>query len=158
ERTDTGYDPEGKDNINLVVWRFEGWSQPPLDYPKSALAITTNVFYDKTGEVVKSDIEVNGEDYEWKVVEGPDKDHMDIQNTMTHEAGHVLGLGHSDDPNAVMYYSVKPGETSKRVLAQDDIDGVCAIYPKGVHPDAGAPDSGPQPDKPGGCSCSNAGL
>ncbi len=54
---------------------------------------------------------------------------MDAQNVVTHEAGHVLGLGHSADPTATMYASAPPGETSKRTLATDDSDGLCFIYP-----------------------------
>ena len=53
----------------------------------------------------------------------------DIQNTVTHEAGHVLGLGHTPVADATMYASAPEGETSKRSLATDDIQGVCDIYP-----------------------------
>lgn len=47
---------------------------------------------------------------------------------LTHEIGHVLGLGHSADENALMYYSVTPG--NKVVLAQDDMDGISYLYPR----------------------------
>ncbi len=56
---------------------------------------------------------------------------MDVQNTVTHEAGHFIGLGHTPVSGATMFASAARGETSKRSLAQDDIDGVCAIYPAG---------------------------
>ncbi|XP_028755920.1 metalloendoproteinase 5-MMP-like [Neltuma alba] len=45
-----------------------------------------------------------------------------------HEVGHLLGLQHSKDPNAVMYAFMQPGK-SKRALGSDDIAGIKALYP-----------------------------
>ena len=54
---------------------------------------------------------------------------------MAHESGHFLGLAHSDDVNATMYYRVTmDGETLKRDLDDDDVAGLCAIYPWGAPP------------------------
>lgn|GEM_PF-823209 len=47
---------------------------------------------------------------------------------LTHEIGHVLGLGHSANEKALMYYSVTPG--NKAVLGQDDMDGISYLYPR----------------------------
>jgi hypothetical protein len=58
----------------------------------------------------------------------------DLRNTATHEAGHFFGLSHSADPDATMYASAPIGETSKRTLSDDDIAGVCDIYPAGAPP------------------------
>ncbi len=46
---------------------------------------------------------------------------------MTHEIGHVLGLGHSQTANAVMYYTYS--FKTELNLAQDDIDGISYLYP-----------------------------
>jgi Matrixin len=50
----------------------------------------------------------------------------DLESVLLHENGHVAGLGHSADTNAVMYayYS-----GLRRVLSQDDIDGISFLYP-----------------------------
>ena len=45
----------------------------------------------------------------------------------THEIGHILGLQHSTDVNAIMYPFLNFGMT-KRELSHDDIDGVLALY------------------------------
>ncbi|WCJ20891.1 Metalloendoproteinase 3-MMP [Euphorbia peplus] len=57
----------------------------------------------------------------------PDDTQMDLQSVVLHELGHVLGLGHSRDPEAIMYSGIAPG-TIKRELTQDDIDGIQALY------------------------------
>jgi MYXO-CTERM domain-containing protein len=57
---------------------------------------------------------------------------IDVQNTATHEEGHSIGLAHSLDPLATMYATAPAGETSKRILSDDDIAAVCTIYPKGA--------------------------
>ncbi len=51
---------------------------------------------------------------------------FDAESVILHENGHVVGLGHSDDLNAVMaaFYS-----GSQCDLDQDDIDGISALYP-----------------------------
>lgn len=65
----------------------------------------------------------------------------DLQNTVTHEAGHFLGLAHPCGPDVgtgnctgyptdtTMYPTATSGETQKRTLADDDVSGICAIYP-----------------------------
>jgi len=47
---------------------------------------------------------------------------------IAHEVGHILGLGHSQDTNALMYYNA--GAKTHLALAQDDIDGVSYLYPR----------------------------
>ena len=64
---------------------------------------------------------------------------VDMFTVALHEAGHALGLDHSDDPNAVMapYYA---GPASG--LAPDDIAGIQTLYePVSEGPDAYEPDN-----------------
>ena len=60
----------------------------------------------------------------------PDCFGMDLENTVTHEVGHFLGLAHSGVATSTMFATTAPRETSKRDLAADDAAGVCAIYPE----------------------------
>lgn len=48
-------------------------------------------------------------------------------STSIHEIGHALGIGHSEDPNAIMT-AVVIGDNYGTSLAQDDINAVQAIY------------------------------
>jgi len=52
-----------------------------------------------------------------------------IEDVAAHEFGHALGLGHSSDPDATMYYVTNWCSTSGRSLAPDDLAGVEALYP-----------------------------
>ena len=49
----------------------------------------------------------------------------DLESVYLHENGHVAGLGHSTDTRAVMYPSY---QTARCVLAQDDKNGIAALY------------------------------
>ncbi len=68
----------------------------------------------------------------------------DVGSIVTHEAGHMLGLDHtcqypapydSCTPPGLGSHTMDPygilGDTGKRVLSQDDVAGVCAVYPAG---------------------------
>ncbi len=122
------------DGENRVVFREDAW---PEELPFGTLAITTTVYRRATGEVLDADIDVNGVEYEWTDTSDPALAVTDVQNTLTHELGHVLGLAHSNDPVATMYAESPPGDLEKRTLAEDDIAGLCFVYPDGLlSPDA----------------------
>ncbi|MFM8270333.1 MAG: matrixin family metalloprotease [Pseudomonadota bacterium] len=46
-----------------------------------------------------------------------------------HEMGHVLGLGHSGDPNSLMYFQLNKDFL---LITQDDQDGIAHLYPRNV--------------------------
>ena len=50
---------------------------------------------------------------------------FDLESVFLHEHGHVAGLGHSTDVNAVMYPSY---QTARCSLAADDQAGIAALY------------------------------
>ncbi len=54
---------------------------------------------------------------------------FDFQKVATHEIGHCVGLDHSGNSDAIMYWATNDGTgPSDRALHQDDIDGLNAIY------------------------------
>jgi predicted Zn-dependent protease len=52
----------------------------------------------------------------------------DIDGIMTHEVGHVIGLGHSSVSGATMYPSVSACNFNNRTLEADDIAGKNDLY------------------------------
>ena len=52
----------------------------------------------------------------------------DINGIMTHEVGHVIGIGHSSVSGATMYPSISACNTSARTLASDDIAARDDLY------------------------------
>lgn len=51
-----------------------------------------------------------------------------IAIVLAHEMGHVLGLGHSTEEPALMYFST--GTKAALRLSQDDMDGIAYLYPR----------------------------
>lgn len=52
---------------------------------------------------------------------------VDLESVAVHEIGHVLGLGHSSDENAIMYPTI-PARTRRVELSSDDIVGIQVLY------------------------------
>ena len=63
----------------------------------------------------------------WSI--NPSSSQLDLRGTATHEIGHLLGLGHSSVSAATMYSTTSSGPSQRRFLDQDDINGLCTLYP-----------------------------
>jgi hypothetical protein len=147
---------------------FDCW-----DHTAGLLGVTTVSFNTDTGEVFDADIEFNAADNFFTTVDLPvctAKPTLscvatDVQNTATHELGHLLGLSHTDHLNSTMNATAAQGETSKRALDPGTHSFVCEAYPAGSPPidcvggpvslpsDAGV---GPPPPKTGCASTAGA--
>lgn len=133
--------------VNLVVWREDPAAWIELGYSPLYYAVTTLSFSRRTAALEDADIEVNGGYHTWTTDDAIVS--VDVRNVLTHEVGHVVGLDHSAYRDAVMYRRAAAGETSKRALTDDDIAGVCFLYPP---PDEDPPWSGQHDDEGGGCA------
>ncbi|MEO7734077.1 MAG: matrixin family metalloprotease [Kofleriaceae bacterium] len=64
----------------------------------------------------------------------------ELRAVALHEAGHFLGIAHSNDPLAVMAEQVDEVSLQRVALTRDDVAAVCAAYPPApAPPPIGAP-------------------
>lgn len=132
QSTAVGYDfLHTAENENIVIFQKE-WNHDSL-----IIGLTTATYNAQTGEVFDADIELNNRDYTFSTDDNNVQ--TDLQNTVTHEAGHFIGFDHTDKPGstlptdcataATMSRTTKVGEISKRVLAASDKLGFTFVYP-----------------------------
>lgn len=126
QKEDPKHDSSPSENLIIFV---QDWIS--FGYDPHAFALTS-VWHDtSSGVIVGADMEMNEDRGPFGVC-GVDPKRCnnvaDVQNVVTHEIGHILGLGHSQDESAAMFNESASGNTAMRILKSDDIRGVCSIY------------------------------
>jgi hypothetical protein len=109
------------DGINIVTFG-------PMS-TKGVLATNAFWYSVSSGHILDSDIKFNTS-YPWAV--NGSANAYDVQNVGTHEHGHSLCLADLydiTDSEKTMYGYVSRGETEKRTLDPDDIEGISYLYP-----------------------------
>jgi hypothetical protein len=154
--------PVALDGTNRLTFRREEWCKEPREeneacYDPFTLAVTTVFARSTDGEILDADVELNGM-FTWgDVVRAPrpGENVQDLQNCLTHELGHFIGLEHTcalpgdragqvdnegrarrscegtsqEIQATTMFPAVIPGDIERRTLAPDDSQAVCEIYP-----------------------------
>ena len=97
----------------------------------SCLAATLTGYYvSQTGDdrIYDADVYTNTSVALYSSRESGCSAEYDIDGIMTHEVGHVIGIGHSSVSGATMYPSISACNTSARSLAADDIAARDDLY------------------------------
>lgn len=117
------------DGINNIILINSNWG-----FDTAAIAITRNFYVadqsERAGLILDTDILLNDVDHEFTTTNKTGA--HDVQNILTHEIGHFLGLGHEVNPqdtSATMYAVASPNETLKRTLKTSDLSGIREAYP-----------------------------
>ncbi len=132
---------------NVMVWRLDDW---PDDLGSDVGAITTLVF-DLEGAILDGDVDINGAGFSWTTSD--DSSGIDVRSNVTHELGHLIGLDHTPDRDATMYYSMVEGDLSRRDLSDNDLAGLCFVYPASEPtPEGTVPEELNSGDRGGGCA------
>jgi MYXO-CTERM domain-containing protein len=118
-----------------IIFRDDAW---PYDDVANTIALTTVTYGQDDGYIFSANMEINSHQFHFSTSATPPAGYVSLGAVARHEAGHFIGLAHSQLDTAAMFAFYEPGMTG---LTPDDVDGVCAVYP---------PSSG-------GCSCSAAG-
>ncbi|HVZ32235.1 MAG TPA: matrixin family metalloprotease, partial [Polyangiaceae bacterium] len=133
---DVGYHRNGT-NHNTVRFAADG---DPL--ANGALAITVITFDAHAKQILDADVILNGEhgfafyDHDMR---NQGMATYDVQNVLTHEFGHLLGLGEDYvDEDATMFAYSQPGEIGKRDLETVDKNSISTLYDKEFEPPAQA--------------------
>jgi hypothetical protein len=118
------------------------------DHGDLTIGLTTTTFSFKNGVILDADIEFNASQpggnlgFLFTIVSSPLCEGLpsaecvatDLQNTLTHEIGHAMGMDHVFEPLSTMEGSAPPGETNKRVIDVGTSAGFCDTYPRGLPP------------------------
>lgn len=127
----------GENGVNDVIVHRTDW---PAMFATGSAGHT--VLYTLGDKIVEADIHLNARDFTFTIGAAPPA--IDLQAILTHELGHVLGIGHSEIARATMSSGLLSG-IAARSLEKDDLDAVCAMYP--------GMSSGVCSDCPAGFSC-----
>ena len=100
--------------------------------------------HDNAGGFAGVSIGVNGSFYKWGTTGAAGV--LDVENEMATLIGGAIGLDDSKVVGATMYNKITFGDTTKRTLHQDDLDGLIYLYK-----DKGCP----SPPSPGANGCSS---
>ena len=96
----------------------------------SGTIAVTVVWYTYTGSIVETDQAYNNR-YAWSAQANGVAGKMDLDNIVTHENGHIMGMDDQYDPSCsavTMYGYADYAEIDKRTLEQPDITGIGNLY------------------------------
>ena len=109
------------DGRNEVIVHATDW---PASLEPGAVAHT--VIYLAGTTIVEADVHLNAKDFAFAIGDVPGD--VDLRSVLTHELGHVMGIGHSADARATMAAGL-PAGIAARSLEDDDVAAICALYP-----------------------------
>jgi hypothetical protein len=119
------------DNRNVLHWVDSNISS-------GVFAVTVTTFDTTTGQITDADMELNDRDFTWDTLGSTATTgqigRAMIENVVTHEVGHILGLDHPQNAQSTMFFASGPGLISQTTLEDDDKAPIIADYTNAAVP------------------------
>lgn len=120
------------DGENIVGFTTSGWDPTTVSM--------TYVRYDTgNGALREYGVDLNAQHFSWSRNFGGSPGTMNVQNVVTHDLGHVMGLldkwGAADGTDTMFGYAPTLGELWRNTLTVDDIEGAESILSRDGRPD-----------------------
>jgi hypothetical protein len=109
----------------IINYTYNGLNEMCWNPGSSGGALATTTMWYQGTNMIESDC-VFWDSWAWSTT-WPTYTQFDVESVALHELGHTVGLGHSQYSSAVMWPYINNGEV-QRVLDQDDLNGIIAIY------------------------------
>lgn len=121
------------DNRNVIRW-------VDANIAAGVFAVTITTFDTTTAKLLDADMELNDRDFTWDTL-GPTATQgvigrAMIENVVTHEIGHFVGLDHASNARSSLFFQSGPGLVSSVSLETDDRAAIISDYASPDHANA----------------------
>ncbi|MCF6227669.1 MAG: matrixin family metalloprotease [Planctomycetes bacterium] len=115
---------DAQDNRNVIRWE-------DTSVQSNVFAVTITTFDVASAQIVDADIELNDRDFTWDTLGAgtqgvPGRAY--IENVLTHEIGHFVGLDHVGNAQSSLFFASTSGAIDQSILKHDDKAAIIRDY------------------------------
>ena len=115
---------DAQDNRNVIRWE-------DTNVQSNVFAVTITTFDVASAQIVDADMELNDRDFTWDTLGAgtqgvPGRAY--IENVVTHELGHFVGIDHVGNAQSSMFFASTSGAIDQSILKHDDKAAIIRDY------------------------------